>query len=51
MLPIGATIVLYLVQNTAKRLGIVAAFTAIFSLALGLFTRASLQEVFSATAA
>ncbi len=51
MLPMTVTIILYVVKDTVKRLGIIAAFTAIFSLALGLFTRASLQEVFSATAA
>jgi hypothetical protein len=43
--------VLYVVEDTAKRLGIIAAFTALFSFTLGFFTQASLQEIFSATAA
>jgi len=51
MLPISVTIVLYIVKDTVSRLGIVAAFVALFSLALALFTQASLYEVFSATAA
>jgi hypothetical protein len=51
MLPIMVTIILYIVKDTVKRLGIIAAFVALFSLALGLFTSATLYEVFSATAA
>jgi hypothetical protein len=51
MLPIIATVVLYFVHNMGKRLGIIAAFTALFSLALALLTRATMQEVFAATAA
>lgn len=51
MLPILSTIVLYFVQDTGKRLWIITGFTALFSLSLGFFTRATVQEIFSATAA
>ncbi|KAL6415592.1 hypothetical protein AUP68_02157 [Ilyonectria robusta] len=51
LLPILTTVILYLVKDTSVRLGIVAGFTALFSLALGFFTRAMLPEIFSATAA
>lgn len=51
MLPIVGIVVLYIVKNMAARLGIIAGFTAIFSLTLCYFTSASIKDVFSATAA
>ncbi|KAH6668189.1 hypothetical protein B0J14DRAFT_156745 [Halenospora varia] len=51
MLPIGAIVVLYVVKDMSKRLGIVAGFTAGFSLVLGLVTNGELIDVFAASAA
>jgi hypothetical protein len=44
-------IVLYVVNNTSVRLGLVCAFTLIFSLVLALATEARRIEIFAATAA
>lgn len=51
MLPVVSIVVLYFVTSMAVRLGIVAAFTAIFSLVLALITKGRRVEVFAATAA
>ncbi|CZR56439.1 uncharacterized protein PAC_06327 [Phialocephala subalpina] len=51
MLPILSIVVLYLVQNMSKRLGIVTAFTAIFSTSLVVMTNAEMADIFAATAA
>jgi hypothetical protein len=48
---IGSILALYFVESTLVRLGIVAAFTQIFSLVLILVTNARKVEVFAATAA
>lgn len=44
-------IVLYFVKSMPTRLGLVAAFTALFSIALAIVTQARRTEVFAATAA
>ena len=51
MLPISSIIILYFVRSTPARLGIVVGYTALFSMALALLTRASRVENFAATAA
>lgn len=51
LLPIAAIVVLYAVKDMSKRLGIVAAFTASFSLVLGIVTNGELIDVFAASAA
>jgi hypothetical protein len=51
LLPVTAIVVLYLVQNTARRLAIIAGFTASFSLLLTVMTTATRSENFAATAA
>ncbi|KUJ12860.1 uncharacterized protein LY89DRAFT_755993 [Mollisia scopiformis] len=51
MLPILSTVILYLVQNMSKRLGIVTVFTAIFSISLVTLTNAEMADIFAATAA
>lgn len=51
LLPVAAIVVLYLVQSMAKRLAIVAVFTAGFSLLLAIATKAKRPENFAATAA
>ncbi|CAG8976009.1 hypothetical protein HYALB_00007536 [Hymenoscyphus albidus] len=51
ILPVSAVVVLYIVRDMLKRLGIVALFTALFSLALMATTRAKRIEIFAATAA
>jgi hypothetical protein len=48
---VGSIIALYFVDNMIARLGIVVAFTQIFSLVLILATNARRVEVFAATAA
>ncbi|TGJ86842.1 hypothetical protein E0Z10_g1880 [Xylaria hypoxylon] len=50
-LPVAAIVILYIVENTATRLGIIAILTGLFSTSMSLLTMASLQEIFSATAA
>ncbi|KAK4442964.1 hypothetical protein QBC34DRAFT_311939 [Podospora aff. communis PSN243] len=51
LLPISGIAVLYTISSMPARLGAVAAFTALFSLSMALLTSASIQQVFSATAA
>lgn len=51
LLPVLAVVVLYCVKNMLMRLGMVALFTVLFSLALVLVTKAKRIEVFAATAA
>ncbi|KAF2094721.1 hypothetical protein NA57DRAFT_45802 [Rhizodiscina lignyota] len=51
LLPVLAIVVLYFVTEMGKRLGLVAAFTAVFSICLWFLTEGRLIEVFSATAA
>ncbi|KAL2208412.1 hypothetical protein CC79DRAFT_1395407 [Sarocladium strictum] len=51
ILLVGSITSLYLVQNDAYRLGMVAAFTAAFAMCIGLLTTARRAEVFAATAA
>ena len=51
MLLIGAIVVLYKVQNTDWRLGLIAFFTSIFATSVGIFTNARRTELFGATAA
>ncbi|KAB5532574.1 hypothetical protein GE09DRAFT_1227757 [Coniochaeta sp. 2T2.1] len=51
MIPIASTLILYYVRSNGQRLGIIAGFTAFFSATLGLATTATMQEIFSATAA
>lgn len=48
---IGAIMTLYFVQSAIVRLGIIAAFTTVFSLVLVLATNARKVEVFAGTAA
>lgn len=50
VIPIASIVVLYYVKSMAKRLGIVAGFTALFSLTLGLVTSGELIGVFGASA-
>lgn len=51
LLPVLSIVILYFVQSTLARLGITAAFTALFSGVLALLTDAKLGEIFTATAA
>ncbi|KAG0650167.1 hypothetical protein D0Z07_2935 [Hyphodiscus hymeniophilus] len=51
LIPIAAIIILSFVRNMTARLGIVCAFTAVFSICLGLVTEAKRFENFAATAA
>jgi hypothetical protein len=51
VLPIAGVIVLYFVENTLARIGIIAGMTALFSLCLALLTAARKSEIFAATAA
>ncbi|KAK8134226.1 hypothetical protein PG984_006238 [Apiospora sp. TS-2023a] len=51
LLPTLAILVLYYVQDMAKRLGLVILFTTLFAAALAVFTDAKKVEIFSATAA
>jgi Zn-dependent protease len=51
VLPIGGVIVLYFVENTLARIGIIAGMTGLFSLCLALLTSARKSEIFAATAA
>ena len=51
LLPVAAIVVLYLVQNMAKRLAIIAVFTVMFSIGLVLMAAATRSENFAATAA
>ncbi len=51
ILPLCSILVLNTVQRVSVRLGIIAVFTVIFTLCLGLVTGARRVEVFSAAAA
>jgi hypothetical protein len=51
LFPVVSIVALYFVNAMPARLGIVAAFTAVFSLCLALMTRARRVEVFAATTA
>ncbi|CZT46429.1 uncharacterized protein RSE6_06855 [Rhynchosporium secalis] len=51
LLPICSVVALFLVESDGLRLGLIAIFSACFSLALALMTRARPFEVFAATAA
>ncbi|KAH6710951.1 hypothetical protein BKA61DRAFT_612737 [Leptodontidium sp. MPI-SDFR-AT-0119] len=51
LLPICSVVALYLVPSNGIRLGMIAIFSACFSLALALMTNARRVEVFAATAA
>ena len=48
---ISSITILYFINDMPVRLGVVAAFTALFALALALMTRASRPEIFAATTA
>lgn len=50
LLPVTAILVLYLVQNTARRLALIAGFTTAFSLLLTIMTTATRSENIGATA-
>jgi hypothetical protein len=50
-LPTASIVILYCVKSMSRRLLIVAGFTGIFSLVLGLVTNGELVEVFAASAA
>ena len=49
--PAAAIYTLYFVQSMIDRLGVIVAYSAIFSICLGLFTTARRVEIFGATAA
>lgn len=51
LLPVVSIVVLYLVHSMPARLGIIAAFTAGFSVVLSIITSASRIDNFAATAA
>lgn len=51
LIPAAAIFVLYYVHDMVARLGAILAFSALFSLALALFTKAKKVEIFAATAA
>ncbi|KAI1123539.1 hypothetical protein F5Y10DRAFT_270028 [Nemania abortiva] len=50
-LPVASIVILYIVENMATRLGIIAILTGLFPLSMSLLTMATLQEIFAATAA
>jgi hypothetical protein len=49
MLPISSIIILYFISSLPARLGIILAYTALFSIALAIFTKARRIEIFAAT--
>lgn len=51
LFPILSIVILYAVKDMSARIGIIAAFTALFSLCLAVMTRAKRIEVFAATTA
>ncbi|PVH80362.1 hypothetical protein DL98DRAFT_532145 [Cadophora sp. DSE1049] len=51
LIPIAAIVILSFVKDMTARLGIVSAFTAIFSVSLSLVTEGKRVEIFAATAA
>lgn len=48
--PTITVLVLYFIKRMIVRIGLVIVFTALFSLALGVFTEAKKQDIFTATA-
>jgi hypothetical protein len=50
MLPVLAIVILYFIQSMGRRLGVIAAFTFIFSAVLGVFSNGRRIEIFAATA-
>jgi hypothetical protein len=51
LLPISSIIILYFVTSQPARLGIILGYTAMFSIALAIFTKARRVEIFAATSA
>ena len=51
VLPVASIALLYIIQNMAKRLGIIAALTFLFSLSLVMMTNTGVADIFAATAA
>lgn len=51
ILPVVAIVVLYLMEGTGTRLGLVAVFSALFSTCLWFLNDGNLVQVFSATSA
>jgi uncharacterized PurR-regulated membrane protein YhhQ (DUF165 family) len=51
LLLFGAMFNLYCVESNTKRLGIIAAYTAVFALCVGFLTNARRAEIFGACAA
>jgi hypothetical protein len=51
MLPAISIFALYLVSSMVMRLGVITAFSGLFSASLAVFTRARKIEIFAATAA
>jgi len=51
VLPVASIALLYAVESMSKRLGIIAALTALFSVCLALMTSAGMADIFAATAA
>lgn len=51
MIPLVSVVILYWVQNLGARLGIICAFTLLFSTGLAGVTRARRIEIFACTAA
>ena len=47
LMPVAAIVVLYLVQNMARRLAIIAVFTVMFSIGLVLMAAATKSEKFA----
>jgi hypothetical protein len=51
VLPVASIVLLYVVESMSKRLGIIAALTAMFAFSLALMTSAGVADIFAATAA
>lgn len=51
LLPTLSIVVLFIVEDMAKRLGLIAVFTTVFSVALAGLTKARTVDIFAATAA
>lgn len=51
LFPIASIVALFFISRTTVQLGIIAAFTAVFSLCLSLMTQARQVEIFAATTA
>ena len=51
LVPTVSVLVLYFIENMLVRIGLLVVFTAVFSAALALFTKARKIEIFSAIAA